>query len=276
MFSRLLLPLDGSAHSEMALESARRLCQAVPARVLLVHVVPTFEEHPSLEEALQGVVQRLEASGEALLEQSAERMATGTTRVSTRLLRGNAVEQILNVATEWRADLIMVGSRGISPSDRYALGTVSFRVALLAQVSVFIAREVCTFRQILVPLDRSVAAARAAAWAGDLAARMDSEVSLLFVISGDPLTVKFTVSRGIADPFLSRTEKALAERKVRPRRMVEYGDPPTEIVTQAQEGGFDLVVMGAKGVRDSSIFTLGGVTMRVIQRAPTSVAIIRG
>lgn len=259
----------------MALDAGLRLAEIFGSEVLTIHSVPTYDEYGVGADLFQTIVQALETEGKNILAEAGENLgAAGLSHVE-RLEHGHPVERILSVEGEWRPDLVVVGSRGTSISELYPLGSVSFRVALLSQSSVLVVRPPGEFRRILVPLDRSLGSSEAATWAGTLAKRADASLTLLVVIESHPARVKFTVSKGFADPFLSTTEERMRTGGVRPTRRIRYGDPTTEIVSQAIEGKDDLVVMGAKGVTDAPVFSLGGVTSRVIRQAPSSVVVVR-
>lgn len=273
---RLLLAVDGSSHSKVALNASLGLAEAFGSEVLTIHSVPTFDEYGVRADLFHAAVQALEIDGRNILDEAAASLGAAAVSHAERLEHGHPVERILLAAGEWRPNLVAVGSRGTSISELYPLGSVSFRTALLSPSSVLVVRPPGKFRRILVPLDRSLGSSEAATWAAALAKRLDASLTLLVVIESDPARVMFTVSRGFAEPFLSKTEERMRQGGVRPARRIRYGDPTTEIVSQATEEGDDLVVMGAKGVTDAPFFSLGGVTSRVIREAPSSVVVVRG
>lgn len=273
--AKLLLALDGSDHSRQALATVAWLAPLLQSQVRVLHAVPTFEEFRVRKALFENAVAYLEKEGRRILDEAVSALEAEGVPHTEALVRGDPVEALVGAARVWTPDLVVLGSRGTSGSEMHSLGSVSFRVALHARASTLIVRGPPEIRRILVPLDRSQRAAHAADWAAGLAATLDASVALLFVIESDPGRVKFTVSTGYAEPFLKTTEDRLRKRGVRPRRMVKYGHPATEIIQQVHDGGFDLVVMGAQGVSGAPLFPLGGVTSRVMRGAPCSVAVVR-
>jgi len=57
--------------------------------------------------------------------------------------------------------------------------------------------------------------------------------------------------------------------------LLREGDPANEIVSAAQEGGYDLVVVGHRGLSPVRAFLLGSVSDRVVMHATCSVLVVR-
>jgi nucleotide-binding universal stress UspA family protein len=79
----------------------------------------------------------------AMLDRAAEDAKTGgIKRVETFARQGDAADAILDVAEEQRADLIVVGNRGMTGAKRFLLGSVPNRVSHHAPCSVLIVRTI--------------------------------------------------------------------------------------------------------------------------------------
>ena len=145
MYQRILVPIDGSATSERALQEAVKLASG-KARIRLVYVT---EEAYSLDAegyafidyaALQEAVRR---TGERALAQAAEKVRKSGMTAETALLEA-AGERIANVvdgeARRWPADLIVIGTHGRSGLSRLLLGSVAEGVVRGASVPVLLVR----------------------------------------------------------------------------------------------------------------------------------------
>ncbi len=62
-------------------------------------------------------------------------------KVETLLVKGHAAEEILKTAKRIRADLVVVGSRGLTGLRRFLLGSVTHKVARHAPCSVLVVRQ---------------------------------------------------------------------------------------------------------------------------------------
>lgn len=131
-FSRILVPLDGSEHSETALVRARELAGLFQAELLLVRVVPSPVELtsiygvPGVEMVGAGHLARIEHA-ESYLEAVASRIPEG--RCETHVVEGpGAAEGIVESARDLGADLIVLAGHGRSGVERVILGSVADKV----------------------------------------------------------------------------------------------------------------------------------------------------
>ncbi|HET9947727.1 MAG TPA: universal stress protein [Longimicrobiales bacterium] len=138
--------------------------------------------------------------------------------------------------------------------------------------------------KILLPTDGSryaLAAARALsgwfAWPG-------GEVDLLAVKPNEPPSGPRPLGRDLgrarewraaANRWLSSTERPLSGSGLRVNRMTRLGEPAAVVLEVAAEGGYDLVVAGAKGRGRKPHLRLGSVARALAERLPTSVLLVR-
>jgi nucleotide-binding universal stress UspA family protein len=167
---RILVALDGSEPSDKALELASDIARARDAELVLLHVVSNQplsdgERHMAeveyLDEVLSGmdvgdvlrsrgdprvvaqqvlarygeVVRRLrQAIGNHLLDQARGRAGDKGVRTIARLLEpGDPARTILRVAKDQAVDMLVLGSRGLGDAQGLLLGSVSHKVAHLAE-----------------------------------------------------------------------------------------------------------------------------------------------
>jgi nucleotide-binding universal stress UspA family protein len=77
----------------------------------------------------------------ALLDEARDRATrAGVSAVQTEARQGDAADAILDVAEEQRADLIVVGNKGMTGAKRFLLGSVPNKVSHHAPCSVLIVR----------------------------------------------------------------------------------------------------------------------------------------
>lgn len=130
MFSRILVPTDGSADAAAALERAIDLAERYGARVDVLHVVNTRSRYlyePDLtfvDNYLDYCYQR----GERVLERARTAVAARRVPVRTAIREGAPSREILEYATGNRIDLIVVGRHGRHRPGERLLGSVTDRV----------------------------------------------------------------------------------------------------------------------------------------------------
>ena len=178
---RLLIGYDGSSYADAAIADLQRAGLPTDVDALVVTVgdtplVASFASHRIVEQAFAGERARLivehadrqvsdalaEAKRLACCAASQLRSLYPSWQVQSEVATGKPARELIRVAANWCADLIVVGTQGRSPLGRLLLGSVSLEVASQAPCPVRIGRAVSkaetTALRVLVGLDRSRAA----------------------------------------------------------------------------------------------------------------------
>jgi nucleotide-binding universal stress UspA family protein len=138
---------------------------------------------------------------------------------------------------------------------------------------------------ILVPVDGSESAGRAAAFAGKLAGPLGSNLILLHVYDAPTASLLGLASMGgsdvrealneIAQTSFERAMAAIGTTSSVIEKKATTGHPFEEIVSEAKASGCDLIVMGSRGLSPVLEIVLGSVSDRVLRFAPCAVTIVR-
>jgi nucleotide-binding universal stress UspA family protein len=140
----ILLATDGSEEAQLAATTAADLAQKTNSDLHVLTVgpdLPLYEltEHPA---DFQDVLRENRREAKEMLEQQAKRIEqSGGTIKETHLREGRAEEEIVEVAEELGAGLIVMGSRGQGRLRRALMGSVSDAVVRHAHCPVTIVRE---------------------------------------------------------------------------------------------------------------------------------------
>lgn len=137
-------------------------------------------------------------------------------------------------------------------------------------------------RKILVPVDGSEGACRAARFAAELAHDLGAGLTLLYVFDSPAVTSLGLVAKGDLEEtkeYVSRgsfdaAAKAIGGVEVKLDRHVDIGDPAARIVTVAEGGKYDLIVMGRRGLSPVRELMIGSVSERVSRRSPCPVTVV--
>jgi nucleotide-binding universal stress UspA family protein len=131
----ILHPTDFSPSAEEAFQLAETLAGRERARLVVLHVLP-----PSGRAVIAGKARvELRGQGDRAQPLAALRRMTSTdpgVSIEHRLTEGEAAAEILHVAQENQADLIVMGSRGRTGLTRLALGSVADQVLCRARCPV--------------------------------------------------------------------------------------------------------------------------------------------
>ena len=142
--ARILLATDGSEEAQLAATTAADLAEKTNSELHVVTVGPDYPlyeliEHPA---GFEDVLRENRREAKEQLEQQAKRIEeSGGTVKETHLREGRADEEIVELAEEIGAGLIVMGSRGHGRLRRALLGSVSDTVVRHAHCPVTIVRE---------------------------------------------------------------------------------------------------------------------------------------
>lgn len=137
MFKRILLALDGS-DSEQVVAMLHQVQLQPESEIVMAHVVVNLGADPDI------AVDRPQAEVETLPQQYLEQLQIYQTKLpyqsKIELVTGDPAEEIVRLANIHQADLIVIGSRGLTGIDRILQGSVSSEVVQLAPCSVLVVR----------------------------------------------------------------------------------------------------------------------------------------
>ncbi len=165
---KLLLAVDESPFSQKAVQSVIDDFRPKDTQVQVVNVIEPIgayfsaEWFPHLTPYTEKVEQEREKQANALVESVCAKLGKAGFRNSKIILRGDARAAILDRASEWKPDLIVVGSHGLKGLNRLLMGSVSEAVVRHAPCSVQIVRVTPgTKRDARKPQARSAKAPKA-------------------------------------------------------------------------------------------------------------------
>ena len=141
---RILLAIDDSKFSEAAIEVVLEQARPHGTEVRVLHVLESppllvARELGGFEPALETALQFQKQHAEAVVAKAAGLLRARDLKVTSALEMGDPKSKILDVAEEWRADLIVLGSHGRKGLN-LLMGGVSDAVARHACCSVEIVR----------------------------------------------------------------------------------------------------------------------------------------
>lgn len=201
---------------------------------------------------------------------------------------------ILAAARRARADAIVVGWGGRGAVPRLLLGDVARDVVREAPCAVLVAkRRVRDARRIVVGIDGSANARRAAAFVAGLGRPRGGRVTLVRVV--EPLGLpSLGLMPGAVRATLARELEALgAERQARAREdlararavlrragftvrsLAPQGAPLAELVAAVRAARASLLVLGARGTGGVARLLLGSTAEGALARCPVPVLIVR-
>ncbi len=293
---RILLATDGSPEAERALGTAATLAEKLGAGLHLVSVEPmpdplSWPEARIMSPELRGDIrERAEDAARKTLEGQAEKLGEMDVEVSgVHAVAGRPDTEIVRVAEEVGAGLVVIGSRGLGPVRRAVMGSVSLSVVHHSHCSVLVVRGGGDFPgRVLLAVDGSEQAKAAAEAAAEISASTGSGLHVAFVMpTTEHLYGHHLYSRevkqsareqaeGDVKTFLDEQVGWIEARggKVEDTHMA-VGRPDAEIVKLAEELGAGLTVVGSRGLGGVRRALVGSVSDSVVRHAHGPVLVVR-
>lgn len=294
---QILCPIDMSDLSFRAVAYGGSVASWYDGTVTALHVVPSFEPMEVRAGALFDPVQFVQPMPRAeVVDRLREAMRTAGVaieRIEAAAEAGDPASVIVDQAVARKSDVLVMATHGRSGFDRLVLGSVTEKVLRRAPCPVLTvpphapaSPSSAALRRILCPIDVSPAALQAVGLAFDLARRSNASLTVLQVIEWlteeEPFQhARFDVvefRQHLTEDTRTRLDVILAElgpvdghAEVR----VGVGRAHREILRVAEEGGADLIVMGAQGRGAPTFPALGSTTQQVVRAASCPVLTVR-
>jgi nucleotide-binding universal stress UspA family protein len=143
MFERILVAIDGSEDSSKAADMAIELAKKNNAALFVVTVVhnPVFA-HSDQGAPAQQPVDKARTEAEGFLKVAVSKAEAQGLKVRGEIIENvpSIVDAIDDYAEEWKVDLVVVGTRGLSGLKKILLGSVSAALVARAPCSVLVVR----------------------------------------------------------------------------------------------------------------------------------------
>ena len=296
MYTRLLIPLDGSETAEQVLPYARTLARCLKVPVELLGVIAAGVYGPAEKTRFLDLI-REEAthSSRAYLARVAQTFH-GIGPVQCTVKEGPVEESILSTAAAEVGTLIALATHGRSGVNRWLLGSVAERIlrATTNPLLVVRAKEEASpdseaqLRSIIVALDGSELAELVLPYVTELAKACSLNVVLLRSYSASQMILRFQDYTPDVDEFKEELkwesreylDDKLAQLKIAGLAdllpYVVEGDPAETIIEYAKRTPHSLIAMCTHGRSGIRRWVLGSVTEKVVRHSENPVLVIRG
>ena len=296
MFTRLLVPLDGSKLAETVLSAAAFLATHLDASVVLIHVI----ERDAPAEVHGEAHLRTESEADAYLRKIAAASFPPQVHVETHVHTGdftNVTRSISNHVTELGSDLILMCTHGRSGPRQFLFGSIAQQIGSLGSVAVLFFHAPAdaeplafTITRLLVPLDGEPAHEHSLPAAQNLAGRCKASIHLLRVVptygnlSGPwvqssrllPGTTARMLEMAVqeAQDYLDNARAAIEKEHIAVTAEVLRGDPSDVIAEAAETHQSDLIIVGTHGRVGTDAFWSGSVAAKLCRRCRIPVLLI--
>jgi nucleotide-binding universal stress UspA family protein len=292
---RVLVATDGSKAAHSALDLVATLAWPAGTTIRIIEVVETEIQAVGVSVGLANAAElesRLVEHASATIAASERHLRGRDLTLQGGVLRGRPATEIVDEAARFRADLVVLGSRGHGTIEAMLLGSVSAEVTERARTPVMVVRSPkAHVERVLIAFDGSPAARAAAALLKTWPAFAQATVRVLSVADlGGPWWAGFPAP-GAAESgalFLAaadesrRVHSAIADNLAAELRAAgrtatgisREGQPAGEIIDAAADWPADLIVMGTHARHGLARLALGSVARNVVLHGGSSVLVV--
>ncbi|MBI2845805.1 MAG: universal stress protein [Chloroflexi bacterium] len=269
---KILICTDGSLHAEDALRFGGFIAQKSQDPVKIMGVAESWGEEEKIKEVLSRASEIL---GEV-------------PNLETLVRRGHAAEEILREIEKGDYELVILGARGRRGITRFLLGSTAARIVENAPIPVLIVRRGRpTLERILICTAGGEPSELDIRFGGRIARLAEAPATLLHVMSQLPLSARsgaeeleasfeVLVSQGTREALhLQSGLEMLKEVGVEGEARIRRGLVVDEILGEAQEGDYDLIVIGAHQASGLYRFLLDDITRQVVLGTDRPVLVVR-
>jgi nucleotide-binding universal stress UspA family protein len=295
---KVLICTDGSPTATTAILSAARFLRTENCELDLLCVAPPFSlSAGGYGQRRKAYEERIVKETNRILAQASEtlRQAGAPSRQISEI--GPPAETIIDRGAEY--DLTVIGAKGRDVRWEVGLGPVATRVVEHAATPVLVGRDLSSDRgfRILAPVDGSHASRRALEVASELLNLPGAEITLIHVVETpwihlgleDEWMDAYEVEEAANQPdtqfereltreaenVIEQARDLLSPTGAAIQTAIERGNPGNEILSAAERGEHDLILLGATGSSDLKHRLLGSVTSKIAWNAPCSVLVVR-
>lgn len=289
---KVLIALDGSRSARAAAQHVAELARSgAQIEAVLLTVLPPIMtgEIGVIATARLAQAERARAAAEVLGPGCLIMRKAGIPYVEVEAADSPATA-ITACASRHAADLILMGTRGLSSLKRVVLGSVSKEALRLTNMPVTLFKSGKIRRlndpiRLLVAVDGSPSALRATEYAAKLGRELPRcEVHLLHVrpsltyggvlVSSHDALIKHWSATDAEAAFAEPTGM-LDQAKQAYTLHIEDGAPDARIVNATRTLGIDLVLLGTRGLGRVASVIMGSVADAVLRQAPIPVTMVR-
>jgi len=284
-FQRILFPTDFSAQSTAIVPAVSAMAKRFDSEVVVLHVIdlPLAWYGASEAAAWSALINadRLRLEGTLALDRFVTQQFSDV-HVLRRLDQGDAARQIVDLAEEQHAGLIMLPTRGYGPFRALLLGSVTAKVLHDAHCPVWTgvhadqltAHPADRWKRVLCALDSNPQDLGVLRWAAQFATEQGLQLSLVHAVEGAGRTITQESDPGMYDFLFDIAREQIAKMQSEAGTNLDVclrGGSVGRVVREAALGHqSDLIVIG-RGAMQKRLGRLRSSTYSIVREAPCPV-----
>lgn len=293
---KILIAADGSDYSQEAIQLVNQLDFPSGSSFVVLNVLEDFKAFSYGENIREGVHQSLrdrrQQDADTVINDVHANLKQNGFSLRTEVREGHVADQVNQLAADERADLIVVGSRGLSRLDRFLLGSTSETLLKHAPCSVLMSRPGSPPKaptsspsdrlRIQLCWDSSPQCRQALQTLVNLPISTQVEVQIVAVL---PISkaYRMDILQELSAQWQATQQAAVSEVESAAEQLKEAGfdlvttavrdgeDIAETLLSMAENWNTDIIMLGASGKSAIDRFLIGSVASKVMRHAPCAV-----
>ncbi|MEI6817074.1 MAG: universal stress protein [Bacteroidota bacterium] len=212
----ILIPIDFSETSLLALEHAVFMAKIYKAEITLLHVIETmiYTSAITFPDAGHDLASVIETKAKEKLNEFATNLQEKEgIKINCLVETGRIYKSIVEIAETIKADMIIMGTHGVSGFREFVVGSNAFRVITESPCPTISVQTHITqvgFHSVVLPIDDSLASRQKVSYAADIALKYNAKIHIAGLITEE--------DDQFAKPFkmkITQIEEYLAQHNVK-------------------------------------------------------------
>ena len=271
----ILIPLDFSETSLLALEHAVFMAKLYKADITLLHIIESLIYTSAITfndtgKDLSSVIEQ--SANEKLTEFAQQLQEKEGMKIYTKVVEGRIYKSIVETAGTLNADIIIMGTHGVSGFREFIMGSNAFRVVAGAPCPVLTVQShnnKVGFANIVLPIDDSLSSRQKVSYAADLATKYNAKIHIAGLMTEDDEAFRTGFKRKIA-----QVEEYLRHHSITFDTYYIHGNDLAGMALKfANEIGGDLIIImtDQEPDYDFSGFMMGPYSQHVVNHSKLPV-----
>jgi nucleotide-binding universal stress UspA family protein len=243
----IVVATDLEGQAEAALEYACKLASRYGARIVLAHGLDPME-YAAVDAVPGSVLSHMTEAARKVLDQLAGELIREGIHSHSEVRQGTVAEMLVDVARQYKAGLIMIGTKGMEGAGPVVVGAIAERLVRLAPCPVMAVaadwnagpHRPTPGGSVLLAVERNEAAAAAAATAASLAMTFNRPLLTLHVRTAAEKEA------GLNPCTVMEDQGIQFEGTIQVRCLVKDGDPAVAVAEAIAENHPCILVAGVK------------------------------
>ncbi|TNF26814.1 MAG: universal stress protein [Bacteroidetes bacterium] len=268
--AKIAIPVDFSEAANVAVDHAVDLAKRFGAELVLIHVLEKGAYQGIFAPSGKTEYGELEFMQQKLQNDAAELEAKSGLSVSHFVVSGRIYEEIVRVAEDVAADMIVMGTHGTSGWAEFFVGSNAFKVVTQSPCPVLSIQERATkkeLKNIILPIDSTPESRQKVRHAVAFAKKFDATIHIASLLTEDEPEVRFDFEKKVKQitDYLDREEVAYTTATLAGSNLA------TMTMNFAESKGGNLIVMMTEQEPNLTGFLMGPFAQQIVNHSRVPV-----